>query len=78
MHSQQQLLDIALSFGAVVQVDEKSLQSTLQELIENKNTRVVMGKKGLTMMATLCGATERTIAIGRTLTPHFFSSACVK
>ena len=78
MHSQQQLLDIAHSFGAVVQVDEKNLQSKVQELVENKNSRSIIGKNGLSMMATLCGATDRTIAIGRTLTPHFFSSACVK
>ena len=74
MHTQQQLLDTAHHFGAIVQVDEKNLQKTVDELIANPQKRKDIGQKGLVMMTTLRGATDRTIDMQRMLTPQFFSS----
>jgi 3-deoxy-D-manno-octulosonic-acid transferase len=72
MHTQKQLLDTALAFNAVLQVNETTLGPTLQALIASPVKRHEIGKCGLEMVETLKGATERTIAAQKKLTPYLF------
>jgi 3-deoxy-D-manno-octulosonic-acid transferase len=74
MFSQKQLLEIAQSYDAVVQVDGTKLSDTVREFIVNSAKRKKMGDQGLTMVSALRGASERTFQALTALTPQFFSA----
>lgn len=73
MHTQKQLIDVALEYKAVLQVDENSLQRVVKELIEQKEKQEELSKNGRLLCEKLRGATQRTIEATRFLVPRIFA-----
>lgn len=74
MFSQKQLLEIATSHNAVIQVDREKLHQVIKEFIENAKKRKEIGERGLSMVGALRGASERTFQALHDLTPQFFTN----
>jgi len=74
MQTQQELLDTALRYAALIQVDGTTLLPRMEKLIQDEALRNELKKNSLMMMDSLRGATSRTIQALAELTPQYFSS----
>ncbi|MDB6080966.1 MAG: 3-deoxy-D-manno-octulosonic-acid transferase [Chlamydiia bacterium] len=81
MYKQKSLLDFAIEGKAVVQTDIKDLQVIVKELIESKEKRQTLSRNGLSLLTTIRGSVDKTVAVVQELTPQYFSlhiKSCVK
>lgn len=76
MFSQPQLIECALFYNAILQVEGSELAKTIQQLLREPETCKKLGRCSLDMVEALKGATNRTSDKLYNLAPQFF--ACNK
>lgn len=63
LHSQPELLELSLRYGAGFQVLEEQLEDKIVQILQDNEMRSVMGEAGLRLVSDLAGTTERTFHV---------------